>query len=83
MTVRAQFDGKVLVPKEPLDLPVGQVVDLDVTPVTEPPLGSAARLLHALRQSPPLTKEDAEALERAIEEGKLPVRYDGCFDEEV
>jgi len=82
MTIRAQFDGKVLVPVEPIDLPAGQVVDLDITPVQEPPLGSPARLLQAMHKAPHIPKEDVEELERLIEEGKLPVRYDGIFDGE-
>ena len=31
--LRAHFDGKVLVPNEPVDLPVGQELEVQVTPV--------------------------------------------------
>src|SRR5262245_39201439 len=30
MTIRAHFDGKVLVPEEPLDLPIGQSLELEL-----------------------------------------------------
>lgn len=30
MTIRAHFDGKVLVPDEPVSLPVGKPLDVDV-----------------------------------------------------
>ena len=33
MTIKARFDGKVLVPEEPLDLPKDQRVEVDVRPL--------------------------------------------------
>ncbi len=32
-TIRAHFDGKVFVPDEPVDLPVGETVEIPVRPV--------------------------------------------------
>jgi hypothetical protein len=32
-SLRVRFDGKVLVPQEPVDLPTGQDLDIQVTPV--------------------------------------------------
>jgi hypothetical protein len=83
-TLRAHFDGKVLIPVGPVDLPVGRELEVDVRETNElpPALGSAARLLEAIRRPPHVTPEDVAELERAIEEGKLPVRYDGIFGEE-
>jgi hypothetical protein len=81
-TLRAQFDGKVLVPLEPVDLPTDKVLDVHISPSVGNPIGSAARLLEAMRQPPHLSKEDVAELERAIEEGKLPVRYQSVFGEE-
>jgi hypothetical protein len=80
--LRAHFDGKVLIPVEPVDLPTDRELEIEVNDVTEPLRGSAAALLKAMRSPPHLEPGDAEALERAIEEGKLPVRYDGIFDDE-
>jgi hypothetical protein len=79
--LRAQFDGKVLVPQEPVDLAPGQMVQLQVTPVAEEPIGSGAAILRALDALPPIPREDVEELERLIEEGKLPVNDKGCFDD--
>ena len=33
VTIRAHFDGRVIVPDEPLDLPVDQLLRVDVTPI--------------------------------------------------
>ena len=48
--------------------------------VSEPVKGTSA-LLRAMDEPPFLEPGDREALERAIEEGKLPVRYDPVFGE--
>lgn len=32
MTVRAHFDGRVIVPDEPVDLPINAPLDLDIKP---------------------------------------------------
>jgi len=37
MTVRAHYDGKVIVPDEPVDLPVNTPLDLDVRPANGTP----------------------------------------------
>jgi hypothetical protein len=36
LTIRAHFDGKVIVPDEPLYLPAGQVLEVDVRPSPQP-----------------------------------------------
>ena len=64
-----------------MPLPDGQPVIVSVEPVSgELPLGSPARILRAMHELPHLDAEDVDALERAIEEGKLPVREEGVFD---
>jgi hypothetical protein len=40
MTVNAHFDGKVIVPDEPLDLAPNQPVIVEIHPVNGAPLGS-------------------------------------------
>ncbi|MCI0440988.1 MAG: hypothetical protein L0177_17940 [Chloroflexi bacterium] len=56
---------------------------LEEEPLEEqPPRGSPQAILQAMREPPHLTREDVEALERAIEEGKLPVSEGNIFDEE-
>jgi len=36
MTIKARYDGKVLVPDEPLDLPKDQRVEVEVRPLQPP-----------------------------------------------
>jgi hypothetical protein len=82
-TLRATFDGKVLIPIDPVDLPQGEILEVEVRASTdELPPGSPARLLKMMSEGPHVSSEDVDALERAIEEGKLPVRQAGIFDAE-
>jgi hypothetical protein len=80
-TLRARFDGKVLVPLDPVDLPIGTDFDVELRERRIHQPGSAQALLAAIRSGPPLQPGDTEALERAIEEAELPVRSTGAFDE--
>jgi hypothetical protein len=34
LTIRAHFDGRVIVPDEPLDLPVNQILQVELTPIS-------------------------------------------------
>jgi hypothetical protein len=82
--LRAQFDGKTLVPLEPVDLPIGEVLEVEVRETeTASHLrkGSPELLLRIMDTLPKLTREDVEALERSIKEGQIPMRYNGVFDE--
>jgi predicted DNA-binding antitoxin AbrB/MazE fold protein len=79
--LQAKFDGKVLVPLQPVDLPSGEVLDIEVHSPSGDRNGSPAAILRALQSLPPLPEEYFEDLERAIEEAKLPVRHEGVFDE--
>lgn len=83
VTLRAHFDGRVFVPETPVDLPAGSKVEVDVRALTEPRRGSPAALLAAMRQMTPLEPGDIEALERAMEEGRQPMSFRGCFDEDT
>lgn len=82
-TLRARFDGKVLVPLDPVDLPQGRVLEVQVRdePEAVPPPGSPAAVLKALALPRHATAEDVDELERLIERAKLPVRHRGAFDE--
>ena len=77
--LRAKFDGKVLVPIDPVDLPQGRVLVVDVTDA-EPATGSVEAILRAVQGPPHVDRETVDELERAIEAGKLPVRFTGAFD---
>jgi hypothetical protein len=80
-TLRAHFDGKVLVPEQPVDLPVGKSLHLDVREAEELRPGSPAAAKALMLQPPHVSSEDVDALEQAIKAGRMPVRYDGIFDE--
>ena len=83
-TLRARFDGKVLVPLDPVDLPQGRVLEVQVREeagADGPPPGSRAALLQLMEEPRIATPEDIDELERLIENGKLPVRHGGVFDE--
>jgi hypothetical protein len=42
--------------------------------------GSATAVLEAMHAPPHLNSTDVDELERAVQEGRVPVRYDGVFD---
>jgi hypothetical protein len=79
-TLRAQFDGKVLVPTEPVDLPKDRVLEIDVREIDELPKGSPELIRRIMRELPHVPPEDVDEMERQIEAGKMPVQYKGEFD---
>jgi hypothetical protein len=83
MVLRAHFDGKVLIPVGPVDLPKDKLLEIEVREVGEALRpGSPAAVLKAMESWPKIPSEYVDELERAIEEGKLPVRDDPVFDED-
>jgi hypothetical protein len=85
MMIRARYDGRVLIPVEPVQLAKDQLVELEVIQRldSDPPHGSPEAILKVLSTLPPLDEDAAQELERAIERGKIPVRYDSVFDDDV
>ncbi|MDB5302744.1 MAG: hypothetical protein JWM97_293 [Phycisphaerales bacterium] len=87
-TLRAHFDGKVLIPDDPVDLPKDRPLEIYVIPLGENCAtgqgipGTPAGVLAAQRKSPRLAAEDVAELERSIADGKLPVKNGGIFDGE-
>jgi hypothetical protein len=79
--LRAKFDGKVLIPVEPVELPTDVVLNLQVEAPADHPTGSPPLLLQVMQQPPHLSAEDVAELEQAIESGKQPVKYDSVFDD--
>jgi hypothetical protein len=77
--LRAHFNGTVLVPLEPVDLPTDRVLEIEVTDGGQLRRGSPALVLNTLRQAPHVPATDVDDLERAIEASKLPVKYDDVF----
>jgi hypothetical protein len=80
--LRAQFDGKTLVPLEPVDLPIGQVLDIEVSEADSLPPGSPELVLRIMDSLPKLAPEDVAEFERAIKESERPASYDSAFDEQ-
>jgi hypothetical protein len=52
ITIRAHFDGRVFVPDEPVDLPVGCEVEIQISPVTVPENSTLAKLAEIARLFP-------------------------------
>ena len=80
MTYRGIARGKTIELDDPLPYPEGQTVSVVVEPwrLQSPP-GSAAAILKVMRESPHVDTDDIDALEQAIEAGKLPVSGAGLF----
>ncbi len=53
-TIKAQFDGRVLVPKEPVDLPLNQELTVYIEPAAnaEAPLAELVQVLSELPDNP-------------------------------
>lgn len=82
-TVRFQVRGGRLVPLEPVDLVEGAEFQIEVDEsALAAGKGSPAAILAAMRRPPHVDQIDVDELERAIEDGKLPVRSEGIFDQE-
>jgi hypothetical protein len=80
-TLRAHFDGKVLIPIGPVDLPTDRELEIHVEELPVDPSGSPEAIAQVLERLPILSDEDVDAFERAVEEAKLPVREGRVFDE--
>ena len=69
-TLRGHFDGKVIVPDEPVDLPRDQQLVINVTPAEgseKPAHGTIEYIVERMKNSR-ISDEDAELMRTAIEE---------------
>ncbi len=80
MTLQGTVRGRSIELNEEIPYPEGQQVTVTVEPLGPAPVGSGRAIVEALRQLPPLEPGDIEALEQAIEEGKLPLSPPVSFD---
>ena len=80
--LRAQFDGKTLVPLEPVDLPIGQVLNIAVSEADDLLPGSPEFVLKIMDTLPKLDPEEVAEFERTIREGERPATFDSVFDEQ-
>jgi hypothetical protein len=81
--LRVHFDGRVLVPEEPVDLPIGESVEIRVGLATHEDAGAPGTpsvVLAAALSEPHVSSEDVAELERTIADSKLPPRSGVDFD---
>ncbi len=88
MTFKGTIRGGMIQLSEPLPFADGQRVSISIVPdeatdESEPRFGSPQALLRAIRRPPHVDPAIVDEMERAIEEGKLPVRYGGVFDDDA
>ena len=82
MTYKGIVKGNVIELEEPLPYRNGQIVSVDVQPVSDSPrAGSPEAVLRAMHEPPHLSNEDVDALEEAIRQGRAPVQDKPLFDE--
>ena len=81
--LRVHFDGRLLVPEEPVELPVGESVEIQFDPaaraISGAP-GTPSAVLAAALSEPHVTSEDVAELEQTIANSKLPSRSGVDFD---
>jgi hypothetical protein len=80
---RVHFDGRVLVPEEPVDLPVGESVEIRVGLAAHEngaAPGMPSAVLAAALSEPHVSSEEVAELERTIAESKLPSGRGVDFD---
>ncbi|MBT9141757.1 MAG: hypothetical protein DDT29_00148 [Dehalococcoidia bacterium] len=81
MTYTGIAKGRTIELEERLPYPEGQPVSISVEPlVGQLYPGSPAAIRQLMHEPPHLRWEDVDELERAIEEGKLPVHQESVFD---
>lgn len=80
--IRAQFDGKVLVPLDAIKLPQGQIIEIDIDDGRGAQRGTAQAVLAAMARGPKVSRADADALLEAIDQGKLPIKFDAIFQDD-
>ncbi len=80
MTYRGIAKGRTIELDEQLPFPDGQPLSVSVEASVQRVNGSAANILKALRSPPHLDPSDVDELEQAIHAGRLPVKFNGAFD---
>jgi hypothetical protein len=72
--LRVHFDGRVLVPEEPVDLPIGESVEIQVGVATHESdglPGTPSAVLAAALSEPHVSGDDVAELERTIANSKM------------
>lgn len=80
MTYKGVAKGKMIELEEPLPFLDGQAISVSVQAVLEDAtVGSRKRIRRVMHEPPKLEQAAVDELDRAIEQGKLPVRPQGVF----
>ena len=77
MTLRAKFDGKALVPVDPVNLEKGHLYEVEVRDA--PPRRTPQEIHRLLQALPKLPPEDIDQMEAEIKRGELPTRFQDPF----
>jgi hypothetical protein len=82
-TVKARFDGKVIIPEEPVRLPTDRAFEIQVPSdgAEEDRRGSPGALLRYLQTSPGVPQDVADEFMRNVEAGMRPADPKGIFDD--
>jgi hypothetical protein len=84
-TVKARFDGRVIIPEEPVRLPTDRAFEIQVptaeVEADEDRPGSPRALLRAVQSLPPIPHEWIEEFQRGIDEASQPPDFRGMFDD--
>ena len=94
--VFAHYDGRAIIPDQPLDLLPDDLLEVTITvrprvAVEEPPPGSPAAILAALKSMPPIDPDTAALFERSLAEADAERKAEalremarpGIFDEPI
>ncbi len=83
MTYKGFVKGKSIELEDALPFPEGQAVNVSVEPFDQLAAPDSPWVIRkAMHDSPHLESPDVDELDRAIEEGKLPVHQENLFDVE-
>jgi hypothetical protein len=79
--LKVRFDGKTLVPLEPVDLPAQSEWEVDIRQYGVPASESARKLLDAIWSSPKLDDQAMAEFDRTLANAKVVGSAGGIFDD--
>jgi len=81
MILKGKAKGSIVELEYPLPYPDGQLLSVSVRVLAEEPEpGSPDAVRQAMHEPPHLASKDVDEVEKAIEEGKLPVSSESIFE---
>jgi hypothetical protein len=79
--LKVRYDGKNLIPLEPVDLPVDSEWQIDVREYGVPASESARRLLEAIWSLPKLDEASMDKFDQALFDARVYGKIGGVFDD--